>query len=667
VKLLKKLNSNRKLRNWQEKAIRRFYALDKSDFLLVATPGGGKTFVALMIAYQLLLDGKIERIVIVTPSEHLKRQWAEAAARLGIDLDYNWQNSDGRESADYFGVAVTYHQVSFAPDLFDLNCKKKTLVIFDEIHHAGDNLEWGVNLRQAFGKAEYRIGLSGTPFRSDDNPIPFVSYENNKSRADFVYGYGEALADGVCRPIYFPTVEGNVSWIRPNGKEMECTMLDSLPRQKANERLRTALDADGDWLPDVLRQADALLTKMRLEGHLNAAGLVIALDQYHARKIAGLLKIITNETPTIAISDEDDSSREIRKFAAQGNQKRWIVAVRMVSEGVDIPRLRVGVYATTILSELFFRQVVGRFVRMIPELEEQSAALFLPFDEKLITHALSVKDEREHILQEKIITLEKSQTKVNEPVVSVANPPITKNNEDNHDGKCADFPAFSVDSGNIEFTPDLPIIDLPDGNYEQLSNGNSLNELANEETSLSTPNNLPNAKSFGSLNNGNGNNSYQRKFIIPLSSSARSHETVFNGDKFTPAELDRAETISQQIGLRVPPAQVAALIKLVAPQLTYCETETVTDSLFSNQQDESNFLLAERKLKLRKEINRLVNRLANLQAIPFEEVHRRWINERNGSKNSQATETELTEKLKWVKAELVNWQSGGKNSGEQKR
>jgi hypothetical protein len=59
--------------------------------------------------------------------------------------------------------------------------------------------------------------------------------------------------------------------------------------------------------------------------------------------------------------------------------------------------------------------------------------------------------------------------------------------------------------------------------------------------------------------------------------------------------------------------------------------------------------------------------LANLQAIPFEEVHRRWINERNGSKNSQATETELTEKLKWVKAELVNWQSGGKNSGEQKR
>ena len=123
---------------------------------------------------------------------------------------------------------------------------------------------------------------------------------------------------------------------------MHCSMLDHLSPQKAGERLRTALDAGGEWLPEVLREADSLLTKMRLEGHADAAGLVIALDQFHARKIAQLLKVITNETPTVAISDEDDSSREIHRFAARGNHKRWIVAVRMISEGVDIPRLRGG-------------------------------------------------------------------------------------------------------------------------------------------------------------------------------------------------------------------------------------------------------------------------------------------------------------------------------------
>ena len=97
---------------------------------------------ALLIAYH-LLEGVIERVVIVTPTEHLKRQWAEAAALIGIDIDCAWANASGRESSDYFGVAVTYHQVGFAPDLYDLNCRRKTLVIFDEIHHAGDSLDWG--------------------------------------------------------------------------------------------------------------------------------------------------------------------------------------------------------------------------------------------------------------------------------------------------------------------------------------------------------------------------------------------------------------------------------------------------------------------------------------------------------------------------------------------
>lgn len=158
----------RPLRRWQERAVRRFHALDAPDFLGVATPGGGKTVFVLKCAHDLLSDGKVERVVVAAPTEHLKRQWAEAAAAVGKDIDPAWSNSDGCEASDYFGAAVTYQQVSFAPDLYDLNCRRRTLVVFDEVHHAGDNLDWGIKLRAAFRRAAYRLSVSGTPFRNDD-------------------------------------------------------------------------------------------------------------------------------------------------------------------------------------------------------------------------------------------------------------------------------------------------------------------------------------------------------------------------------------------------------------------------------------------------------------------------------------------------------------------
>ena len=664
MKTLKPLQLNRPLRRWQELAMRRYYALNKPDFLLTATPGSGKTFVALLIVYHLLLEGSIERIVIVTPTEHLKRQWAEAAVLLGIDIDCTWANASGRESSDYFGVAVTYHQVGFAPDLYDLNCRKRTLVIFDEIHHAGDSLDWGIKLRQAFRNAERRLSLSGTPFRSDAHPIPFVSYQDNKSRADFSYGYGAALADGVCRPIYFPTVEGNASWIRPDGVEMNCSMLDALSPQKSGERLRTALDAGGEWLPEVLREADSLLTKMRLDGHADAAGLVIALDQFHARKIAHLLKVITNETLTVAISDEDDSSREIHRFAERGNHKRWIVAVRMISEGVDIPRLRVGVYATTILSELFFRQAVGRFVRMIPDLEEQSAALFLPYDARLVRHALSIKDEREHTLTEKIRTDEGSEAAAAAAATgdSLADGATTGN------GLTTPGSFGTADElGEAERQGEADLTDQsPEGGADRATDETTL------DSAFQTPNSGGGSQPSGATTETN------RKFIVPLFSHARMFETVFNGDCFTTDELTRAETLSQQIGMRVPATQAAALIKLVASQFSPepLNLQTVQSSQSGsgdgnasaapNDADDSaatttaatapGSLLSDRKHRIRREINNLANRLANLQRSKPEDIHRRWIVERGGTKNNRATEAELREKYQWLKAEVIRVQ-----------
>ena len=137
-----------------------------------------------------------------------------------------------------------------------------------------------------------------------------------------------------------------------------------LPAAESARRLRTALSPDGEWMGEVLRDGDARLSEVRADGHPDAGGLVIASDQEHARAIAARLGSISGEQPELVMSDEPGASRRIADFAA--SDRRWLVSVLMVSEGVDIPRLRVGVYATAARTELFFRQVVGRFIRTTP-------------------------------------------------------------------------------------------------------------------------------------------------------------------------------------------------------------------------------------------------------------------------------------------------------------
>lgn len=653
MKILRKWDDSRPLRKWQAQAIRRFYAFNKIDFLTVSTPGSGKTDYALKIAHDLLTDRKIERVVVVAPTEHLKRQWAESAARCGIDIDPDWTNANGCEAKDYFGAAVTYQQISYAPDLYDLNCSRRTLVIFDEIHHAGDGLDWGDKLRIAFGNAVHRLALSGTPFRNDDNQIPFVSYENRRSQADFTYGYGEALAEGVCRPVYFPTIEGEVAWIRGSGEQVNHSLLDDISRQKAAERLRAALDADGEWLRDVLQKADNRLTEMRIEGHADAAGLVIAIDQYHARKIAKLLKVITNEEPTVAISDEENSSRQIQEFARRRNQKRWIVAVKMVSEGVDIPRLRVGVYATTVLSELFFRQAVGRFVRVVPGLDEQSAAFYLPADATLIRHALAIKEERDHYLLEIIRVEKKPQT-------------ISSN-----------FQNASQTASSVLTADNEPRENAAGGNYllGDTTYGASDTDVSSEDGQPIAGNSNISA---GQTINNTAAHAASRQFIVPLFSEARTHDTIFDGARFSSDELVQAETIGKELGVKIPPTQVAAIIRRAASaewspnnfngepfpssEISPNESAALPSSFISTHQTgRISLLKSERKDKLRKQINQFANKVAHLTGGEYDGVHRRWIQEMNGKPNREATENELKNKLCWLQNQISEFYRGQSN------
>lgn len=388
---------NRPLRDWQRRAFETWCSAGRQDFLLVCTPGGGKTTGSLRIAHHALSERLVTRVVVVCPTENLRRQWADAAHQIGLSLDPRWSNSSGREVAgDYHGIVVTYQQVSYASAVFDKQCEEPTFVVFDEIHHAADQLCWGDALRQAFSRAELRCALSGTPFRGDRFPIPFVEYEEGRSRPDFSYSYAEALRDGICRPTYFPTLNGRARWLSRDGSLLDCWLLDDVRRHHESERLRTILDPSGGWLRAALRAANDKLTEIRASGHPDAAALVLSIDQTHAKAIAGVVRKFTGQDPVLAISEDPEASAKLKDFA--GGTERFLICVRMASEGVDLPRLRVGVLATNVQSELFFRQAVGRLVRVVPGVPQQSATMYLPAVEPILGYARQIKEERDHEL-----------------------------------------------------------------------------------------------------------------------------------------------------------------------------------------------------------------------------------------------------------------------------
>jgi superfamily II DNA or RNA helicase len=388
------------LRAWQSEALAKYFEREPQDFLAAATPGAGKTTFALRLASELLRRKAIDRITVVTPTEHLKNQWADAAHRVGIKLNPSFSNSERRHSPQFDGVVVTYAQVATKAHVHkSLTESARTLVIMDEVHHGGDAQSWGEAMREAFGDATRRLSLTGTPFRSDHSPIPFVTYSPDSSgimvsQTDYDYGYGRALKDGVVRPVMFMVYSGQMQWVTRSGMDMNARLGQDNTSDVTAQAWRAALDPQGKWIPDVLHAAHYRLKEVR-KTIPDAAGLVIASDKNDARAYARVLHELTGVRPVVVLSDESGSSRRIEEFSH--SSEMWMVAVRMVSEGVDVPRLAVGVYATNASTPLYFAQAIGRFVRA--RRRGETASVFLPNVPSLTEFASELERQRDHALE----------------------------------------------------------------------------------------------------------------------------------------------------------------------------------------------------------------------------------------------------------------------------
>jgi superfamily II DNA or RNA helicase len=372
------IHMKHKPHDWQRKALEVFQKHTEKFFLLNACPGAGKTRFAGSAFNDLRSKGVVDFAVVVVPGVDIPDNYLKS-----LHDDFNIQltstvNAGATAPKEFDGVAVTYQSLRFIKETLRTWARhgKKMMVIFDEIHHMGGNY-WARDGEDIAEHAVAVLGMTGTPFRNDTNPISFVSFdiETRECICHFNYHYGEGVTDRVCKDVEFVFVDGESSWATKdsNGDEQLNTLQLSdasagITDRDRNRALRIATDAEANWLHGAVTSADAMLKGYR-ETNMRAACLVVCRpgnsdgDIKHLHKVARAVRKLTNyEVREVSYSDPA-SSGAISSFRNDFSQ-RYIAAVRKISEGVDIPRLAVMVMATAPSSFLLFMQLIGRVIRM---------------------------------------------------------------------------------------------------------------------------------------------------------------------------------------------------------------------------------------------------------------------------------------------------------------
>ncbi len=387
-------------RTWQDEQFTLFQQSVGKWFMMVVTPGGGKTIAMLRSAKFSLDTGETDFLIVVVPTDSLKSQWKKKAREaFGINL---FSKYEGYVTEDFDGVIITYQQMAKSPGMVRVLHKgRKTFVILDEPHHMADGKSWGTSANDALQPSIRGILGTGTPFRTDQYPIPFVDYDLHTKElvAHYEYNYDDALIDQVVRALFFRKIGAEATWYSYTDEVMTASFDDPLDERQVQERLNAVINARSEFVRDVLKQSYAEIVHMRRIEQPNAKLLVIGKDTTHIDMLAQIYREITGDDPLIVSSAEEHGDKvDIESF--KDDERIAIFAVDMVSEGVDIPQLRSLVYLTNVTAPLYFYQAIGRVGRVEAGRELLNGYVYLPSDPRLLALANTIKQRRIAVLKE---------------------------------------------------------------------------------------------------------------------------------------------------------------------------------------------------------------------------------------------------------------------------
>ena len=420
MQLQEGIKMNIKLRDWQQQALHKameWLVTERTDkhFLINAAPGAGKTLASCAIAQTLLEIGEIDRIIVIAPRSEIVNQWAKDHSFVTGRHMAKVTGADGDISELSLDVCATWSAIQgLLPELQAICRSSKTLVICDEHHHAAVEAAWGDGADGAFKEAKFVLVLTGTPIRSDGMHSVWLAHDNagaiaHPEKGTYTLTYGEAVDLGYCRPVTFHRHEGRFTVdldgesLTVTGKHKACLSknLKRVPGlQKALDfyRLAKKPQFEKDNITPLLSGYQATMIESGSEKlddlrHRmpNAGGLIIAPNIEMAEYMVTLLEKIEGEKPMLVHSHMPNPNSKISAF--RETNKRWLVSVAMVSEGVDIKRLRVLLYLPNAMTELAFRQAIGRVVRTMGNDDDTRAYVVMPSFETFENYARRVEEE----------------------------------------------------------------------------------------------------------------------------------------------------------------------------------------------------------------------------------------------------------------------------------
>lgn len=348
-----------------------------------------KTVMAAEVAAKLYEQDKIDFVLCFSPSSTVSQSITYTfTKRFGARFD-------GVIGA--IGCSYTYQNIMFfKEDFWQLLKNNRVLVVFDEIHHcSGSSLEnanaWGEEIIQNIQQqATFTLALTGTPWRSDNAPIVLSNYSDPDGliQCDYIYGLKDAVQDRVCRiPTLVLIDNEKISVTDEDNQKKVFTGLQELLNQSIVSY--QSVITNDYVMKDILKRGCDKLKLIR-SCNPNAGALAVASSVEHAVQIIKLLRETFNQTAVLVTYKQVKPSEIIDQFRYSNTQ--WIVSVGMVSEGTDIPRLQVCCHLSRIKTELYFRQVLGRILR-INEAQNQEAWLYTFAEKKLSEFANRIKDD----------------------------------------------------------------------------------------------------------------------------------------------------------------------------------------------------------------------------------------------------------------------------------
>jgi len=409
------------LRPWQKEALNKacqWLLVERSDrhFLINAAPGAGKTVAASVIADEMFRQDAIDRVVVIAPRREVVNQWAKEFKQVTGRFMSKVTGSDGDLVSLDVDLCATWAAIENMSESMQKVCSHhRTLVICDEHHHAAVEAAWGSSADTAFSEAKYVLILTGTPIRSDGEESVWLAYDDqgaitHPEGGTYTLSYGDAVDLGYCRPITFHRHQGNFTVDLAGGEKVfvssaveavlsgKSKRIPSLQRALEFYQLAKTAQFEKDGITPLIESYQATmleagsqkLTEMRYRMP-DAGGLVIAPSIDMANYMAELIEKIEGEKPIVVHTKMNNPEGKIDAF--RNTDRRWLISVAMVSEGIDIKRLRVLVYLPNALTELAFRQAVGRVVRTRGYEDDTRAYVVMPSFATFEEYARRVENE----------------------------------------------------------------------------------------------------------------------------------------------------------------------------------------------------------------------------------------------------------------------------------